>query len=142
MIALWIILYIAIACVVGCFLHVQWEGEEDLELAEIFAGIFWPAAIAIIILYFGFTYICSNLISFFRYLKIEGFHYCKEDVPQCCGQCKYMFYYNDHNELNGCRLKEHHSRFSSEVLSCPKFRKSIWWRFKIRYKWDDNRKNK
>lgn len=146
MIIFWIILYITIACVIGCFIHIQWEGEEEneenLEFVVIFASVFWPAALVIIILYCGFKYVCSNLVSFFRYLKVEGFHYCKEDVPPCCGQCKHMFYYNDHNELNGCRLKEHHFRFSSEVISCSKFRKSIWWRFKIRYKWDDNRKNK
>jgi hypothetical protein len=136
MIVLWIILYIAIACIMGCFIYVQFEGEEDCDIDVIMGSIIWPVMIILIILYLILKSVCKNLVSFFRYVKTEGFHYCKEDVPQCCGQCKHMFYYNDHNELNGCRLKEHHSRFSSEVISCPKFRKSIWWRFRIRYKWD------
>ena len=136
MIALWIILYIAIACVIGCFLYVQFEGEEYGQTDVTFASIIWPFTIIIIIVYLILKYVCSNLVSFFRYLKTERFHYCKDNIKPCCGQCKHMFYYNNHNELNGCNLNKYHSKFSSEAFPCSDFRKSFLWRFKIRYKWD------
>lgn len=135
MTALWIILYVAIACVIGCFLYVQWE-DEDCEITIIFAGIFWPTSIIIIILYYILKYICNNLINFFKYLKNEGLHYCKENIEPCCGQCKYMYYCNDHNELNGCHLYKGHTHLSSTSISCEQFKKNWLWRFKIRYKWD------
>lgn len=141
MIALWIFLYVVIACVIGCFLYVQWEGEEDCEIGVIFASVFWPAAIIIIMSYFILKYICSNLVRFFKYLKNEGLHYCKENIEPCCGQCKYMIYCNYHNEVNKCAL-HNGTELHSLVSPCKSFKKNWLWRFKIRYKWDDNRKNK
>jgi hypothetical protein len=137
MIALWIILYVVIACVIGCFLYVQWEGEEDREIGVLFASVFWPAAIIVIILYFILVYVCSKLVSFFRYLKTEGLHYCKDNIEPCCGQCKYMYYCNNHNELSGCRLYKGHTHLSSTSIHCEQFKKHWLWRFRIRYKWDD-----
>ena len=135
MIAFWIILYIVLACVIGCFLYVQWEGDEDRELGVMFSSVFWPAAIIIIISYFILKYICNKLVGFFRYLKIEGFHYCKEDIDPCCGQCKYMTYCNNHNEMNRCFRYEGVRNRSTSII-CSGFRKDLLWRFKIRYKWD------
>lgn len=135
LIALLIILYILIACIIGCAIYV-YSDCIDRDYMGTFGGIFWPFTIIFIILYTLITFICSNLCKVFEYLKNEGFHYCKEDIPSCCGKCKYMYYCNNYNELNGCRLHKGEAHFSSTSLSCEKFKKHWLWRFKIRYKWD------
>lgn len=142
LIALLVTIYILIACVVGCAIYVYYKDEEDSDVAGIFGGMFWPLAIVFILICKLFTFICSNICKVFEYLKNEGFHYCKEDIKPCCGQCKYMYYWNNHNELNGCYLREAHSNISTETIPCSRFRKHWLWRFRIRYKWDEKTENK
>lgn len=135
LITLLVIIYILIACVVGCAIYVYLD-DEDCDIAGVFGGMFWPLTIVFILLCKLFTYLCGNICKAFEYLKNEGFHYCKEDVPPCCGKCKYMYYWNDHDELNGCRLYKGHSHMSSSNIYCEEFKKHWLWRFRIRYKWD------
>lgn len=141
LIALLIIGYILIACIVGCAIYVFYD-DDDSDIASILGGTFWPLALVFISIYKLLAFFCNNICKVFKYLKNEGFHYCREDIKPCCGQCKYMFYYNDHNELNGCYLKKAHSNISTETTPCSQFRKHWLWRFRIRYKWNDNLKNK
>lgn len=136
LIALLVTIYILIACVVGCAIYVYYKDEEDSGVAGLFGGIFWPLAIVFILMCKLFTFICSNICKVFEYLKNEGFHYCKEDIKPCCGQCKYMYYWNNHNEINGCEFSEG-ARLSSTSLPCSRLRKHWLWRFRIRYKWDN-----
>ena len=135
LIALLIIGYILIGCVVGCAIYIFYD-DDDSDVACMLGGTFWPLALVCILIYKLLAFFCNNICKVFKYLKDEGLHYCKEDIKPCCGQCKYMYYWNNHNELNGCRLKKHHSQISSEVLSCSRFKKHWLWRFRIRYKWD------
>lgn len=141
LITLLVIIYILIACVVGCAIYVYLD-DEDCDIAGVFGGMFWPLTIVFILLCKLFTYLCGNICKAFEYLKNEGFHYCKEDVPPCCGKCKYMYYWNDHDELNGCRLYKGHSHISSSNIHCEEFKKHWLWRFRIRYKWDEKVENK
>lgn len=141
LIALLVTIYVLIACVVGCAIYVYYD-DYDNDVASLFGGIWWPITIIFVLLYKFFTFLCKNICKVFEYLKNEGLHYCKEDIEPCCGQCKYMYYCNDHNELNGCRWKKHHSQISSEVLPCSRFKKHWLWRFRIRYKWDEKTENK
>jgi hypothetical protein len=141
LITLLVIGYILIACVIGCAIYVYCD-DEDCDIAGVFGGLFWPLTIVFIILCKFFTFLCSNICKVFEYLKNEGFHYCKEDVPPCCGKCKYMYYWNDHDELNGCRLYKGHSHMSSSHIHCEEFKQHWLWRFRIRYKWDEKVENK
>lgn len=141
LIALCIIAYILIGCVVGVLFD-YYDDEVPCEIPCEVAGIFWPIVCAFTIIWVICSKFCEMITSIVRYLDTEGFHYCKEDIPSCCGKCKYMYYWNDHNELNGCRLKKHHSQISSEVLPCSRFKKHWLWRFRIRYKWDEKTENK
>ena len=141
LITLLIIGYILIACVIGCAIYVYCD-DEDCDIEGVFGGMFWPLTIVFILLCKLFTYLCGNICKAFEYLKNEGFHYCKEDVPPCCGKCKYMYYWNDHDELNGCRLYKGHSHISSSNIHCEEFKKHWLWRFRIRYKWDEKVENK
>ena len=141
LITLLVIIYILIACVIGCAIYVYLD-DEDCDIAGVFGGMFWPLTIVFILLCKLFTYLCGNICKAFEYLKNEGFHYCKEDVPPCCGKCKYMYYWNDHDELNGCRLYKGHSHISSSNIHCEEFKKHWLWRFRIRYKWDEKVENK
>lgn len=143
LIALLVTIYVLIACVIGCAIYVYYKDkDDDSDIAGLFGGIFWPLAIIFILLCKLFTFICSNICKAFEYLKNEGLHYCKEDIKPCCGQCKYMYYWNDHNELNGCYLREAHSNISTETIPCSRFKKHWLWRFRIRYKWDEKAENK
>lgn len=138
LIALLVIIYVLIACVIGCAIYVYFKDEDgDSDIAGVFGGILWPITIVFILMYKLFTYLCSNICKAFEYLKNEGFHYCKEDIEPCCGKCKYMYYWNNHNELNGCRLFKGHSHLSSTHIKCEEFKKHRLWRFRIRYKWDE-----
>lgn len=130
-----IIFYTLIACIIGCAIYVYTDCKDSDDMG-IVGGIFWPFTIIFIVLYKLFTFICNNLCNFFEYLKNEGLHYCKEDIPSYCGQCKYMHYWNNNNELNGCYLHKGDTHFSSTSISCEKFKKHWLWRFRIRYKWD------
>lgn len=141
LITLLIIGYILIACVIGCAIYVYCD-DEDCDIAGLFGGLFWPLTIVFIVLYKFFTFLCSNICKVFEYLKNEGFHYCKEDIKPCCGQCKYMYYCNNHNEVSGCRLSKGAYRLSSDGLPCNQFKKHWLWRFRIRYKWDEKIENK
>ena len=137
LITLLVIIYILIACVVGCAIYVYYKDDDDSDIAGVFGGIFWPLSIVFILLCKLFTFLCSNICKALEYLKNEGFHYCKEDVPPCCGKCKYMYYWNDHDELNGCRLYKGHSHLSSSNIHCEEYKKHWLWRFRIRHKWDN-----
>lgn len=141
LITLLVIGYILIACVIGCAIYVYLD-DEDCDIECVFGGMVWPLTIVFILLYKLFTYLCGNICKAFEYLKNEGFHYCKEDVPPCCGKCKYMYYWNDHDELNGCRLYKGYSHISSSNIHCEEFKKHWLWRFRIRYKWDEKVENK
>ena len=77
LIALCIIGYILIACVIGCAIYV-YCGDEDCDIAGVFGGLLWPLTIVFIVLCKFFTFLCSNICKVFEYLKNEGFHYCKE----------------------------------------------------------------
>jgi hypothetical protein len=48
-----------------------------------------------------------------------------------------MYYWNDHDELNGCRLYKGHSHMSSSHIHCEEFKQHWLWRFRIRHKWDN-----
>lgn len=139
LITLLIIGYILIACVIGCAIYVYCD---DCDIAGLYGGLFWPLAIVFIVLCKFFTFLCSNICKVFEYLKKEGLHYCKEDIKPCCGQCKYMYYCNNHNEVSGCRLSKGAYRLSSDGLPCNQFKKHWLWRFRIRYKWDEKAENK
>ena len=142
LIALLIIIYILIACVVGCAIYVYHNDEEDSAMIGLFGGFFWPLTFVFMLMCKLFIFICSNICKVFEYLKDEGLHYCKEDIKPCCGQCKHMYYWNNHNELNGCRLYKGHSHMSSSHIHCEEFKKHWLWRFRIRYKWDEKVENK
>lgn len=141
LIALLITIYILIACVVGCAIYV-YDNDKDSDIEGLFGGMFWPLSLVFILMYKLFTFICSNICKVFEYLKNEGFHYCKEDITPCCGQCKYMYYCNDHNEINTCELPTKTYKLSSISLPCKHFKKHWLWRFRIRYKWDKKTENK
>lgn len=132
MVVFLIILYILISCIVGCALHVFFEVDDGFE---VLAASVWPISIIIFIGYLIISYICNIFCKFFRRLKYEGFHYCKENIEPCCGQCKYIEYVNYHTEINRCD-KCSGSRLASTSKSCSEFKKDPLWRFKIRYKWD------
>ena len=136
LITLLVIIYILIACVIGCAIYV-YRDDEDCDIAGVFGGLLWPLTLVFIVLCKFFTFLCSNICKVFEYLKNEGFHYCKEEVPPCCGKCKHMYYWNNHNELNGCRLYKGHSHLSSSNIHCEEFKKHWLWRFRIRHKWDN-----
>ena len=123
LITLLVIIYILIACVVGCAIYVYYKDDDDSDIAGVFGGIFWPLTLVFIVLCKFFTFLCSNICKVFEYLKNEGFHYCKEDIKPCCGQCKYMYYCNNHNEVSGCRLSKGAYRLSSDGLPCNQFKK-------------------
>ena len=140
LITLLVIFYILIACVIGCAIYVYYGDDfEDGDVAGIFGGMLWPITIIWILLCKLFTFLCSNICKVFKYLKNEGFHYCKEDIKPCCGQCKYMYYWNNHSELNSCRLYKGNAYLSSSNIHCEKFKKHWLWRFRIRYKWDEKK---
>lgn len=137
MIAVYVILYILIGCIVGCAIYVYYKDEgEDSETAGVFGGFLWPLTFVFIVLCKFFTFLCSNICKVLECLKNEGFHYCKEDIPPCCGKCKYMYYHNNHNELNGCRLYKGHPHLSSSNIHCEQFKEHWLWRFRIRHNWD------
>lgn len=143
LIALLVTIYVLIACIVGCAIYVYYKDEEeDADVAGLFGGIFWPLTFVFMLLFKLFTSFCSNICKAFEYLKNEGFHYCKEDIEPCCGKCKYMYYWNNHNEINGCRLFKGQSHLSSSNIHCERFKKHWLWRFRIRYKWDEKAENK
>ena len=123
MIAFYIILYILIGCVIGCAICVFLEdGDEDYDVAGIFGGILWPLTIVFIIICTLFTFICSRIYRFFKRIKKEGFHYYKGDLEPCCGQCKHICYYNNHDELNECHIRKHIVQ-SCTAVSCEHFKK-------------------
>ena len=72
-------------------------------------------------------------------IKKEGFHYYNGDLGPCCGQCKHICYWNDHNELNKCHIRKDTAHLCT-VTACEHFKKDPFWRFKIRVGWD--KKNK
>lgn len=141
LIALLITIYVLIACVIGCAIHIFYDAD-DSDFACIFGGTFWPLALIGILIYKFLAFFCNNSCKVFEYLKNEGLHYCKEDIKPCCGQCKYMYYWNNHNELNGCYLDKHPSTITNETIPCSRFKKHWLWRFRIRYKWDEKAENK
>ena len=133
MIALYIILYILIGCIVGSVVYIFLTNYEEVE--AMFAGIFWPLALLLLIGYYSIEWICNKICNVLEYFKNEGFHYYKEDIEPCCGQCKHIRYWNNHNEMNKCPKREGTS-FSSNHIPCEYFRKSLFWRFRIRIGWD------
>ena len=142
MIALLVISYILIGIIIGVvgFVFII-NKEEEYEPAGIFIGILWPASIVVYLVYKILEFLIRNVYNVCTYIQDEGLHYCKEDLENCCGKCKYIQYCNNHNEINQC-IKHQGIRISSEVIPCNHFKKYWLWRFKIRYKWDDNQKNK
>ena len=131
-----IIAYVLIGCVVGVLFN-YYIHDIPSELA----GLFWPLVGVITIVWIICSKFCEIVTSIVTYLDKEGFHYCKEDISPCCGQCKYKHYNNYHNEINYCD-KCSGTRLVSTAKPCSEFKKDLFWRFKIRYKWDDNLKNK
>ena len=136
LIFLCIIAYILIGCIVGALFDYYID-----DISGELAGFFWPLALIFIIIWIICSKLCKMVVSIVTYLDREGFHYCKEDIPPCCGQCKYKQYSNYYNELNYCD-KCSGNRWVSTANPCSEFKKDLLWRFKIRYKWDNNRKNK
>ena len=131
-----VILYIIIGFIIGCGIYVFLD-DSDCDIAGVFGGMLWPLTILIMIVYHISKFLCTHICNVLEYIKKEGIHYCKEEIPPCCGKCKYMYYHNNHNELNGCRLYNGHSHLSSSNIHCEEFKKHWLWRFRIRHKWDD-----
>lgn len=141
MIVLGIVLYVFIGIIVGVGSFVFLNDWFDDECISALAGIFWPVSLVLSLLIFIISSLVKIVYQVMNYLKTEGFHYYKEELPDCCGKCKYMIYCNNHSEVNKCTLSNK-TKLHSLVNSCEAFKKDWLWRFKIRYKWDDNLKNK
>lgn len=130
LIALLVTIYVLIACVVGCAIYVYYKDDEDSDVTSVLAGTWWPITIVIILLYKLFTFICSNICKVFEYLKNEGFHYCKEDIKPCCGQCKYIHELSIKNSKFRCKAT--YNECSKDDPICQNFKKDKFWRFKYR----------
>lgn len=126
-----IISYVFIACIVGT--AYDYYTYDDITCIPI--GFFWPITVPGIIAFFIGRKLCSTIHNVIEYLDKDGFHYCQEDIEPCCGQCKYCYYTNSHNEINQCK-KYVGSKLSSRAIPCSGFKKSLWWRFKIRLDWN------
>ena len=142
MIVLLIISYILIGIITGVISFVFIIGEiEDGESLGVAIGIFWPIIIIGYVIFKLLEFLIRKVYNICIYIHDDGIHYYKGELSDCCGKCKYIQYCNNHNEFNRC-TKQQGTKLSSEVIPCDYFKKYWLWRFKIRYKWDDNRKNK
>lgn len=140
--ALLVISYILIGIITGVISFVFIMNKaEDCEPAGVFIGMLWPVSIVIYLIYKLLSFLTCNVYNVCTYIQDEGLHYYKGELPDCCGKCRYIQYCNDYDELNQC-TKQRRTRLSSEVIPCDYFKKYWLWRFKIRYKWDNNQKNK
>lgn len=136
LIAIFIVLYLIIGIIVGvgCYVFVFDNGDDEMsDVTSVFAGILWPLAISFGLIGYGIATFSKCVYTAMIYLKKEGFHYYKGDLPKCCGQCKHSSYLNYHNECSKCSIHDTISYESTET-PCQDFKLNPWWRFKIRMK--------
>ena len=133
LIALLCVIYLIIGIItgVGCYVFVFDSECDEGDILSVFAGILWFVSIPLGLLGYGICKFCKYVYIAMNHIKHEGFHYCKEDIPNCCGKCKHITYLNFHNECHRCDIHRKTSYTSTEV-PCEDFKLNPWWRFKIR----------
>lgn len=133
-IALCVVAYILIGCVIGVIFDYFYNGEDDE--GAFFIGIFWGILFPIGLIAGMFYLWCTVIRHVIKYLDKEGFHYYSGKMPPCCGQCIHMKYCNYINET--CKCTKDKLVISQTEPACGRFRKNPLWRFTIRVGWNKN----
>ena len=135
-ITLLIISYILIGIITGVVSFVFIIGEiEDGESLGVVIGIFWPIIIIGYVIFKLLEFLICKVYKICIYIHDDGIHYYKGELSDCCGKCKYSFYVNNHSEMNKCS-KRSGTCFASTAIACEYYKKSFWWRFRIRYNYN------
>lgn len=131
MIFLGIVLYVIIGVVIGVGSYVFLNDWFDDETFSALAGTFWPITLVFSILIIILGALINVVYKVLYYLKTEGFHYYKEELPDCCGKCKYIEYTSTKGTISRC-LKSNKVRNAPLAVPCEHFKQSKLWRFTIR----------
>ena len=131
MVFLGIVLYVFIGIIVGVGSYVFLNDWFDDECISALAGIFWPVSLVLSLLIFIISSLVKIVYQVMNYLKTEGFHYYKEELPNCCGKCQYIEYTSYKGTNTRC-LKSNKIRNAPLAVPCENFKQSKLWRFTIR----------